>query len=344
MKQVLFLGGLYLTCAADYNLWFQPGEATENEVSTTDNDFESEDSVLEKVVDEFNCLTDEGYTWCEKLTKCLKLSEEACEEENTVMIDDAEIREELLDSVLPSILRPEDHIPNLSVDEEEEGSLLGGNEDYMPHRETNVMLGGERDEDGCLKSGGYAWCEKQNNCVRPWELEGEWEDECVAETSYSSDSSVETNGEDSVMLGGLRDENGCLVSAGYNWCEKQNNCVRSWELQGEWEDECVAETTASSYGGNTKFFFNEDGTVKPWVFSLVLAVIATLLFVCLIRRRRMRKRRQRIRSASILLSGYQNNDARFNADRNNVIYQETMAVQDATKNAVPSPKEFSNFV
>jgi len=352
MKQVLFLGGLYLTCAAD-NLRFQPGEATENEVSTTDNDLKSEESALERVVDEFNCLTEEGYTWCEKLTKCLKLSEEACEEENTVMIDDAEISVELLDSVLPSILRPEDHIPNLSV-EEEEGSFLGGNEDYMPHRETNVMLGGERDENGCLGSAGYAWCDKQNNCVRSWELEGEWEDECVAETSSSSDSStssssdssVESNGEGSVMLGGVRDENGCLGSAGYKWCEKQNNCVRSWELQGEWEDECVAETTASSYDDITKFFFNEDGTIKSWVFRcfLVLAVIATLLLICLIRARRIRKRLRRGRSVGVMLAGNRDNYARFNADGDNIIFQETVAVRDVTKDAVPSRKEFINLV
>eukprot|EP00495_Collosphaeridae_sp_1-RS-2012_P008895 TRINITY_DN890_c0_g2_i1.p1 TRINITY_DN890_c0_g2~~TRINITY_DN890_c0_g2_i1.p1 ORF type:complete len:135 (+),score=20.15 TRINITY_DN890_c0_g2_i1:243-647(+) len=130
------------------------------------------------------------------------------------MIDDTEIGVDLLDSILPSILRPGDHIPNLPV-EEEEGLLLGGNEDYMPYREGNVMLGGERDENGCLGSGGYAWCEKQNNCVRSWELEGEWEDECVVETSSSSDSSVESNEEVRVMVGGVRDENGCLGSAGY---------------------------------------------------------------------------------------------------------------------------------
>merc|ERR550534_3626745 len=153
--------------------------------------------------------------------------EEACEKMKT--------------SSLPPTLQPGDDILNQESTEEEEDSLMGGNEDYMSNGEVNTTLDGEREENGCLQSGGYAWC------------------------------------------------------------DKQNDCVRSWELQGEWEDECVAETTASSYGGNTKFFFNEDGTVKPWVFSLVLAVIATLLFVCLIRRRRMRKRRQRIRSASILL-------------------------------------------
>jgi len=305
MKQVLFLCGLYLSCAADN------GEATEKE----------------NVVDELGCLAWAIYT-TENVTECVKMFEEACEKMKT--------------SSPPPTLQPGDDILNQESTEEEEDSLMGGNEDYMSNGEVNTTLDGERDENGCLQSGGYAWCDKQNDCVRSSELEGDWEDECVAE-AYAAKSSVQSNEEGSVV-GEVRDENGCLGSAGYTWCEKQNKCVRSWELQGEWEDECVAETTASSYGGNTKFFFNEDGTVKPWVFSLVLAVIATLLFVCLIRRRRMRKRRQRIRSASILLSGYQNNDARFNADRNNVIYQETMAVQDATKNAVPSPKEFSNFV
>merc|ERR1711920_98269 len=233
-------------------------------------------------------------------------------------------------------------IPNLSVEEEEEGLLLGGNEDYMPYREGNVMLGGERDENGCLGSGGYTWCEKQNEFVRSWELEGEWEDECEAETSSSSDSSEDS----STMLGGARDDNGCLGSAGYKWCEKQDNCVRSWELEGEWEDECVAETTSSSYDDITKFFFNEDGTVKPWVFRcfFVLAVIATLLLICLIRARRIRKRRQRRQSAGVMLAGNRDDYARFNAEGNNVAFQETVAVRNVTKDAVPSRKEFINLV
>merc|ERR1719419_635488 len=151
------------------------------------------------------------------------------------MIDDTEIDADILDRVLLPILRPEDHIPNFLVEEnDEDRSLLGGDEDYMSHGEGNVMLGGVRDENGCLGSAGYSWCEKQNNCVRSWELEGEWDDECVAEATPSSDSSQstsdssgESNEEGSVMLGGARDEDGCLGSAGYEWCEKQNNCVRS---------------------------------------------------------------------------------------------------------------------
>lgn len=31
------------------------------------------------------------------------------------------------------------------------------------------MIGGDRDEHGCLPSAGYIWCEKLQKCIRPWE-------------------------------------------------------------------------------------------------------------------------------------------------------------------------------
>lgn len=31
------------------------------------------------------------------------------------------------------------------------------------------LLGGDRDEHGCIPSAGYVWCEKLQKCVRPWE-------------------------------------------------------------------------------------------------------------------------------------------------------------------------------
>jgi putative lipoprotein len=30
--------------------------------------------------------------------------------------------------------------------------------------------GADRDEHGCIRSAGYAWCAKEDKCVRPWEL------------------------------------------------------------------------------------------------------------------------------------------------------------------------------
>ncbi len=31
-------------------------------------------------------------------------------------------------------------------------------------------IGADRDAHGCLPAAGYAWCEREKQCVRPWEL------------------------------------------------------------------------------------------------------------------------------------------------------------------------------
>ncbi|MDD4902153.1 MAG: hypothetical protein PHE24_03375 [Patescibacteria group bacterium] len=31
------------------------------------------------------------------------------------------------------------------------------------------LLGGDRDEHGCIGSAGYSWCEVKQKCLRPWE-------------------------------------------------------------------------------------------------------------------------------------------------------------------------------
>ena len=32
------------------------------------------------------------------------------------------------------------------------------------------LPGADRDAHGCIGSAGYAWCARENACVRPWEL------------------------------------------------------------------------------------------------------------------------------------------------------------------------------
>ncbi|WP_175822787.1 hypothetical protein [Burkholderia sp. BCC0419] len=32
------------------------------------------------------------------------------------------------------------------------------------------VVGGDRDAHGCIGSAGYAWCERTQQCERPWEL------------------------------------------------------------------------------------------------------------------------------------------------------------------------------
>jgi hypothetical protein len=47
----------------------------------------------------------------------------------------------------------------------------------------------------------------------------------VNETNIS-----ENEGEDVIIVGGDRDEHGCIPSAGYSWCEELQQCIRPWEV------------------------------------------------------------------------------------------------------------------
>lgn len=47
----------------------------------------------------------------------------------------------------------------VSADRETPPPDVGGN-----------VVGGDVDEHGCRGSAGYAWCEKTQQCERPWEL------------------------------------------------------------------------------------------------------------------------------------------------------------------------------
>ncbi|MFH0891659.1 MAG: DUF333 domain-containing protein [Candidatus Falkowbacteria bacterium] len=45
---------------------------------------------------------------------------------------------------------------------------------------------------------------------------------------------------ESGLIGGQKDEHGCLVAAGYSWCEAKEKCLRTWE------DPCVRESAEAS--------------------------------------------------------------------------------------------------
>jgi hypothetical protein len=49
------------------------------------------------------------------------------------------------------------------------------------------------------------------------------------------DEKVETEKKGEQVIGGDKDEGGCLVGAGYSWCEIKKKCLRVWE------EPCVAE-------------------------------------------------------------------------------------------------------
>ncbi len=46
----------------------------------------------------------------------------------------------------------------------------------------------------------------------------------------NSEARIETDKIPSVIVGGDKDEHGCIGSAGYTWSEIKNECIRIWEL------------------------------------------------------------------------------------------------------------------
>ncbi len=54
-------------------------------------------------------------------------------------------------------------------------------------------------------------------------------------TSIATESAVPTQ----TLVGDDKDEHGCIVSAGYQWCEAKQKCLRSWE------EPCVSESSDS---------------------------------------------------------------------------------------------------
>eukprot|EP00418_Pyrodinium_bahamense_P007017 CAMPEP_0179023364 /NCGR_PEP_ID=MMETSP0796-20121207/6890_1 /TAXON_ID=73915 /ORGANISM="Pyrodinium bahamense, Strain pbaha01" /LENGTH=269 /DNA_ID=CAMNT_0020719269 /DNA_START=70 /DNA_END=879 /DNA_ORIENTATION=+ len=103
-------------------------------------------------------------------------------------------------------------------------------------------LGAGLDAHGCRPSAGYRWCEAGASCVRPWELglrtEAAFTARCQQKATAAS------------LLGGDRDEHGCIPSAGYSWCEAESSCIRPWEhgihTAGKFTEKCSPSAAASS--------------------------------------------------------------------------------------------------
>jgi len=287
---------------------------------------------LGSVVDEHGCRPSAGYSWCESSEECLR-AYEVCAEvevETTIEIDGNQIATSILDDILSHILRPEEHIPaevlegtETSENEEVAGTWFGGDEDYMTHGDSgteddNVSLGGVLDADGCLPSAGYSWCEKQNTCVRPWLLEGEWDDECMVENSVSGDVS---SSDDVPSFSTSSDSSGDGPSTS-----------SSSDISSD-----------KSEDGSAAYFYNEDGTVKEWVYQCLVGtmIACTIILVCLVMAKRKRFRHRGRRSANVqMIPDY----ARFGAEQDQFVFQETIAVKKTPKENVPRSSDFTNLV
>jgi len=105
--------------------------------------------------------------------------------------------------------------------------LLSGCAQKTTLEPTPPIVGGDRDAHGCIGSAGYSWCEAKQKCLRVWE------EKCESASAASSASSAAETSSDR-LIGGDKDEHGCLGPAGYTWCAAKQKCLRVWE------EECFA--------------------------------------------------------------------------------------------------------
>jgi len=75
-------------------------------------------------------------------------------------------------------------------------------------------------------------------------------------TGNQEEKAVLTSSPTPKLIGGDKDEHGCLIGAGYSWCVEKNKCLRTWE------ESCSATTSASpatDETANWKIFSPPDG-------------------------------------------------------------------------------------
>ncbi len=80
--------------------------------------------------------------------------------------------------------------------------------------------------------------------------------QCVTQqpdgTGVQENVNTDTNVNDAI-LGGDRDEHGCIPSAGYTWCEAKQKCLR------EWEENCSETENANASTVDSRQYASEDG-------------------------------------------------------------------------------------
>ena len=129
---------------------------------------------------------------------------------------------------------------------------------------TATALGSVKDSNGCIPTAGYSWCESTQQCQRPWEEECpdvvDVDDSEVADTKPCESGAfwcgalkkcVQYGDNDvanqcptatarRLQIGGTKDDNGCLTSAGYSWCDATSKCQRKWE------EACASDTVTTT--------------------------------------------------------------------------------------------------
>ena len=226
--------------------------------------------------DENGCIPSAGYSWCDPLKECIKSWETDCPGTTTPSPTKSPIQDSTSSPTESptegptaptsdegvSCVDPSTYNPTFTPQCINVGSggytcknvRLGGTPDYRcvapaptssPTEVNRPAPGSDRDENGCIPSAGYSWCDPLKECIKSWETD------CPGTTTPSPTKSPTKGPTRSPTAAPVNrpapgsdvDENGCKSSAGYSWCASLEECIRNFET------DCPAPTAKPTLGG-----------------------------------------------------------------------------------------------
>ncbi|MEW6992797.1 hypothetical protein AADZ84_00795 [Colwelliaceae bacterium MEBiC 14330] len=175
---------------------------------------ERKDNIVGADKDQHGCIGSAGYQWCSNLKQCIRPWELA-------------------------------KMKNLADDSK--ASIAAVCDAKIP--KSTALVGGDRDEHGCIGSAGYQWCGNLNQCIRPWELAKmkNLTDDSQESIAAICETELSEKPQEVELVGSDRDEHGCIASAGYQWCTRLKQCIRPWELAKQYNLEDDSEKGISEF-------------------------------------------------------------------------------------------------
>ncbi|MEM4272234.1 MAG: hypothetical protein QXH30_01475 [Candidatus Bilamarchaeaceae archaeon] len=136
------------------------------------------------------------------------------------------------------------------------------------------IVGGDRDEHGCIPSAGYSWCETKRKCYRPWE------ETCPSGQGKETSPGVECVTVADCGLGAARcvdgkctqyDEHGCVPDGGYTWCEPLQKCIRPWE------EECPSSGGETAIEKKAREFCGKENVERVYVCGEYIRTVTAMI-------------------------------------------------------------------
>lgn len=102
------------------------------------------------------------------------------------------------------------------------------------------LLGGDRDEHGCIGSAGYVWCEPKQKCLRPWE-------EACEEPEESSSAEDVIPADDRILLTAANTQEYCDPAVNLDACAAEDFNTEAATLTANYVNKAKGISVALPY-------------------------------------------------------------------------------------------------